>query len=148
MTEVAENHEKIRVLFSMAGTPLPKHELTETLISSIYNDEEASIVSTSFSKIREYLTVDQISEKSGVKDKDRLKKMLDHMVYIGSLMQKDSTYYIMSYLPGIFETYFTAVRDTREIGGSRRLELAGKAHRGLRKINFRPGKQFPLVPPV
>ncbi len=144
MAEAEENHEKIRVLFSMAGTPLPKHELTNKLIGSIYNEEEARIVSKSFSKIREYLTVDQISEKSGVKDKERLKKLLDRMVYIGSLMKgKESTYYIMSYLPGIFETYFTSVRDSPE-----RLREAGKAHRGLRKISFRPDATLPKVPPT
>jgi hypothetical protein len=86
MAETEENYEKIRVLFNMAGTPLPKHELTNKLISNIYHNEEEAAIAASFSKIREYLTVDQISEKSGVKDKERLKKLLDRMVHIGSLM--------------------------------------------------------------
>ena len=138
MTESEKNHEKIRELFSMGySTPLPEHKLTYQLISNMYNSEEASIVASSFDKIREYLTVEQISEKSGVKDKERLKKLLDHMVHIGTLMKgRDSTYYMMSYLPGIFESYFTAVRDDPE-----RLKEAGKAHRGLRKFILRPDKE-------
>ena len=135
MTEVEleENHENIRRLFSAGkSTPLPKHELTEKLISSMYSEEEASIVSLSFKEIKEYLTVEEISERSGVEDKEKLKKMLNRMVYKGTLMRgRNSTYYMFSYLPGIFEAYFTAVRDSPE-----RLKEAGKAHRGLRKINF------------
>ncbi|HEA70567.1 hypothetical protein LCGC14_0515370 [marine sediment metagenome] len=131
--ELEESHERIRQLFSAGrSTPLPKHELTEKLINSMYNEEEASVVSSSFKEIKEYLNVDQISERSGVEDKEKLKKILDHMVFKGTLMRgRDSTYYMFSYLPGIFEAYFTAVRDTPE-----RLKEAGKAHRGLRKINF------------
>lgn len=145
MTEVEESYEHIRKLFSAGfSTPLPKHELTYKLIRNMYHDEEALMIFSSFKEIREYLTVDQISERSGIKDKEKLKEMLDHMVYKGSLMKRrDSTYYMFSYLPGIFEAYFTAVRDTPE-----RLKEAGKAHRELRKINFNPSGKWPVPLPT
>jgi Pyruvate/2-oxoacid:ferredoxin oxidoreductase delta subunit len=143
MTETEENFEKIRLLLSKGNsTPLPKHELTNKLLRNLYRDEEASIISTSFDKIRENFTVDQISEKSGVSEKEELKKLLDHMVYKGTLLRgADSTYYMMSYLPGIFEAYFIALRDTPE-----RLKEAGKAHRGLRKFIFMPKLELPKIP--
>ncbi|MFX0030306.1 MAG: 4Fe-4S binding protein [Candidatus Hermodarchaeota archaeon] len=145
MTEVKESYEHIRKLFSTGfATPLPKHELTFKLIQNMYPEEEAEIILSSFKDIREYLTVDQISEKSGIKDKEKLKGTLDHMVYKGTLMRgKESTYYMMSYLPGMFEAYFTAVRDTPE-----RLKEAGRAHRGLRKMNFNPSGKWPVPIPT
>jgi Pyruvate/2-oxoacid:ferredoxin oxidoreductase delta subunit len=145
MTEVEESYENIRKLLSAGNSrPLPKHELTDKLIQNMYHEEEALVISSSFKEIREYLTVDQISEKSGVEDKKKLRKMLDHMVYKGTLMRgRDSTYYMFSYLPGIFEAYFTAVRDTPE-----RLKEAGKAHRGLRKISFGVDGKWPVPLPT
>jgi len=126
------------------STPLPKHEFTDKLTRSLYTEEEASIVSSSFKEIKEYLNINEISERSGVEDKEKLKKMLDHMVYKGTLLRgRESTYYMFSYLPGIFEAYFTALRDTPE-----RLKEAGKAHRGLRKINFRPDGKWPVSLPT
>ena len=145
MTQVEENKESIRKLLSAGRSmPLPKHELTDVLIRNLYPEEEASVVSSSFKEIKEYLTVDQISEKSGVENREKLKKMLDHMVYKGTLLKgRDSTYYMFSYLPGIFEAYFTAVRDTPE-----RLKEAGKAHRGLRKISFGLDGKWPVPLPT
>jgi Pyruvate/2-oxoacid:ferredoxin oxidoreductase delta subunit len=132
MTEVEENYEKIRKFFSSGrATPLPKHELTDKLLHNMYHEEEASLIASSFDEIQEFLTVDQIGEKSGIKDTEKLKEMLDHMVYKGTLMRRKDTYYMFSYLPGIFEAYFTALRDDPE-----RLKEAGKAHRALRKISF------------
>ena len=70
MAEVEESYEHIRKLFSAGfSTPLPKHELTYKLIRNMYHDEEALMIFSSFKEIREYLTVDQISERSGIKDK-------------------------------------------------------------------------------
>jgi hypothetical protein len=95
-----EIYEDIRVLFSAGNSqPLPKHKLTDKLIQSLYSEEEASIVSSSFKEIREYLNIDQISERSGVKDKVKLREILDHMIYKGTLMRgRNSTYYMFSYL--------------------------------------------------
>ncbi|MHA2186606.1 MAG: hypothetical protein ACXAAI_16575, partial [Promethearchaeota archaeon] len=95
MTEVEESYEHIRKLFSSGfGRPLPKHELTDKLIRNMYHEEEASIIYSSFKEIREYLNVDQISEKTGIEDKEKLKEILDHMVYKGTLMRgRESTYY-------------------------------------------------------
>jgi len=145
MTQVEESYENVRVLLSAGNsTPLPKHELTDKLIRNLYHEEEASIISSSFKEIKEYLNIDQISEKSGVQDKEKLRKMLDHMVYKGTLLRgRDSTYYMFSYLPGIFEAYFTAIRDTPE-----RLKEAGKAHRELRKISFNPDGKWPVPLPT
>ncbi len=143
--EVKESYENIRKLLSSGySRRLPKHELTDKLIQNLYHEEEVAIISSSFKEIKEYLTVDQISERSGVEDKEKLKKMLDHMVYKGTLMRgRNSTYYMFSYLPGIFEAYFTAVRDTPE-----RLKEAGKAHRGLRKISFGTDGRWPVPLPT
>jgi Pyruvate/2-oxoacid:ferredoxin oxidoreductase delta subunit len=145
MTQVEESYDKVRVLLSAGySTPLPKHELTDKLLRNLYHEEEASIISSCFKDIREYLNIDQISEKSGVKEKEKLRKMLDHMVYKGTLLRgRDSTYYMMPYLPGIFEAYFIALRDTPE-----RLKEAGKAHRGLRKISFRPDGKWSVPLPT
>jgi Pyruvate/2-oxoacid:ferredoxin oxidoreductase delta subunit len=144
MTEVEENYEKIRKLLSAErGTRLPKHELTDKLLHNLYHEEEASLIASSFDEIREYHTVGQISEKSGIKDIKKLKEMLVHMVYKGTLMRRKDTYYMFTYLPGIFEAYFTALRDTPE-----RLKEAGKAHRELRKISFGADGKWPVPVPT
>lgn len=133
MTEIDVLYDNLRLLLSAGDSlPLPKHELTEKLLRNLYSEEEASIISASFDDIREEQNTDQISEKYCIKDKNILKQMLDQMVYKGTLFsKKESTYYMMPYLPGVFEAYFMALRDIHE-----RLKEVGKAHRGLRKINF------------
>lgn len=144
MTEVEENYEKIRKFFSSgSGTPLPKHEQTDKLLHNMYHEEEAELIAKTFDDINEFLTLDQISEKSGIQDKNKLKQMLDHMVYKGNLMRRKNTYYMFSYLPGIFEAYFTALRDDPE-----RLKEAGKAHRALRKISFGTDGRWPVPVPT
>ena len=76
MTQVEESYEHIRKLFSSGfATRLPKHELTYNLIKNMYHDEEALMIFSSFKEINEFLTVDQINEKSGIKDKKKLKEM-------------------------------------------------------------------------
>lgn len=133
MTEADVIYDKVRLLLSAGDSvPLPKHELTDKLLRNLYSEEEASIISSSFDDIGEDQNIDQISEKSRIKDKNTLTKMLDQMVYKGTLFsKKESTYYMMPYLPGVFEAYFIGLRDTNE-----RLKEVGKAHRGLRKKNF------------
>jgi Pyruvate/2-oxoacid:ferredoxin oxidoreductase delta subunit len=145
MAEVEKSYEYVRKLFSSGdGMPLPKHELTTKLIQNLYHEEEASIIYRSFKEIKEYLSVDQISKRSGLENKEKLKELLDHMVYKGTLLPgKNSTYYMFSYLPGIFEAYFTAVRDDPE-----RLREAGIAHRELRKIGFNPSGKLPVELPT
>lgn len=145
MIELEEKYENIRLLLSAGDTtPLPKVELTDRLIRNLYTEEEASIISSSFKDIRKNLTVDQVSEKSGIKNKDKLREILEGMYNKGTLFKgEESTYYMMGYLPGVFEAYFIALRDTPE-----RLKEAGKAHRELRKINFDRNGKWPVPLPT
>ena len=42
-------YDNLRVLLSAGDSfPLPKHKLTDQLLRSLYSEEEASIISTSF----------------------------------------------------------------------------------------------------
>lgn len=144
MTEVVEIYEKIRVLLSPRGALLlPKHEATEKMLQIIFTEEEAQLVSSSITRANKKVSVEKICEMSSL-PKEKVEKLLDKMVYKGTLMKVgDSDYYIKPFLPGLFEYYFTFNRDSPE-----RMKEAAKYHRILREAVYRPDKKFPRDPPT
>jgi Pyruvate/2-oxoacid:ferredoxin oxidoreductase delta subunit len=100
------------------------------LLSSIYTEEEAKVLVSSFKKSGESLSLRKISKLTG-EPREKLKDILEGMNYKGKLMKMGPLYMLLPYLPGGFEVYFTVNRDDPE-----RMKKAAKAHQELRDIGF------------
>lgn len=135
-----ETYEQLRVLLSAPGfQPLPEHELTDKLLTNLYSEAEAALVVSSFKKINDSVDFDSICESSG-KPADEVADMLKEMVRTGKIRPRgDKDYYMLAYLPGVFEDYFTVNTDDPE-----KMKRVAEAHRALQKMGFRPDVEFPL----
>ncbi len=140
MTEMAEVYEKLRVLLSPKGfVQLPKHKLTDNLLTNLYSEEEAKLVVTCFKEFRGKVSFEKIRELTGLPEKE-LKDMLMEMLKKGKMRaESKSEFFMLAYLPGVFEDYFTVNRDDPQ-----KMKLVAKAHRALQKIGFSPEIDFPL----
>jgi hypothetical protein len=140
MAATEELYEKLRLLLSPQGfAQLPQHDLTTKLLTNLYTEKEADLLVTCFPKFREEVSFEKIAELTGIPG-DELTSMLTDMAHKGKITQagKDK-YFLLAYLPGVFEEYFTIDRDDKEI-----MKKVAEAHRGLQKIGFSPGVDFPL----
>ena len=140
MTETAETYEKLRVFLSPQGfAQLPKHELTTKLLTNLYSEVETNLILDCFKGFRETVSFEKIKEVSGIPEKE-LGEMLMEMLRLGKIrIDPDGSYYMLAYLPGVFEDYFTVDRDDKD-----RMKLVAEAHRALQKMGFSPGIEFPL----
>ena len=140
MTEMAETYEKLRVLLSPKGfAQLPRHELTSKLLTNLYSEKEAKLVVRCFKEFRGKVSFEEIKKLTGFPEK-KLKDMLTEMIKKGKMRAESrSEFYMLAYLPGVFEDYFTIDRDDPQ-----KMKLVAEAHRSLQKIGFSPGIDFPL----
>ena len=141
MTETTETYEKLRLLLSPQGfIPLPKHEQTEKLLTNLYSDEEAELVTTCFKEFRGKVSFEEIKALTGIPEK-KLGDMMTGMLRKGKIrVEGETDYYMLAYLPGVFEDYFTLNRDDPQ-----KMKLVAEAHRALQKIGFSPDIEFPLT---
>jgi len=135
-----EIYEKLRVLLSPKGfITLPKHKLTDKLLTNLYSEEEATLVATCFKEFRGKVSFEKIMEISSLPEK-KLHDMLRDMVRKGKMRQEGTTdYHMLAYLPGVFEDYFTI-----NIDEPQKMKRVAEAHRALLKIGFTPGMDWPL----
>jgi len=140
MTEIEDVYEKLRILLSPKGfAQLPKHELTVKLLTNLYSEEEAKLVVTCFKEFRGKVSFEEIKELTEIPEKE-LGDMLLEMNRLGKVRREGETdYYMLAYLPGVFEDYFTLNRDD-----PRKMKLVAEAHRALQKTGFNPNIEFPL----
>lgn len=140
MTEIEDAYEKLRILLSPKGfVPLPKHELTDKLLTNLYSEEEAKLVVTCFKEFRGKVSFEEIKELTGIPEKE-LGDMLMEMLRLGKVRSGgEADFYMLAYLPGVFEDYFTLNRDDPQ-----KMKLVAEAHRALQKIRFNPNMNWPL----
>ena len=140
MTEIAETYEKLRVFLSPQGfAQLPKHEQTDKLLTNLYSEEEAKLITTCFKEFREKKSFEEIKELTGIPEKE-LSNMLMEMRKTGKIrLEGETDYYMLAYLPGVFEDYFTI-----NIDDPQKMKLVAEAHRALQKMGFSPDVEFPL----
>ncbi|MCP4755539.1 MAG: hypothetical protein GY866_32145 [Proteobacteria bacterium] len=155
MADPKEIYEKLRVLLSPKGfAQLPQHELTDKLLTNLYSEEEANLVVTCFKEFREKVSFDKIKELSDIPEKE-LTDMLAEMLQKGKMrfggaftdilqdgkirFEGISEFFMLAYLPGVFEDYFTIDRDDKQ-----KMKLVAEAHRALQKMGFSPHIDFPL----
>jgi Pyruvate/2-oxoacid:ferredoxin oxidoreductase delta subunit len=125
-------YEQLRILLSTGENviALPKHVVIEKLLSNMYTEEEAKILTSSFEKVGTPTNLRTISKLSGI-PKEELKAILEDMNYKGKLFKLGPLYMLLPYLPGGFEVYFSTNRDDPE-----RIKKVAEAHIELRKLGF------------
>lgn len=140
MISKEETFEKLRVLLSPQGfVQLPQHELSTKLLTNLYTEAEANLLVTCFPKFREVVSINKIGELTGIPE-DQLSEMLSDMAYKGKITREGKdAYYLLAYLPGVFEEYFTANRDDPEI-----MKKVAEPHHALHKVGFLPEMEWPL----
>lgn len=129
---VSDLYEKLRLLLSKGENVigLPKHEVTMKLLKNMFSQQEAEILTSSFSKVSVPMNVKKISRLSNIAIDD-LTDILEDMYHKGKLIKLGTLYVLLPYLPGGFEVYFTTNRDDPE-----RMKKAAEAHLDLFKLGF------------
>jgi formate hydrogenlyase subunit 6/NADH:ubiquinone oxidoreductase subunit I len=127
---ISDLYEKLRLLLSKGENVigLPKHEVTMKLLKNMFTQQEAEILTSSFSKVSVPMNVKKISRLSNIAIDD-LTEILENMYYKGKLIKLGTLYVLLPYLPGGFEVYFTTNRDDPE-----RMKKAAEAHLELFKL--------------
>ncbi|MHA1147919.1 MAG: indolepyruvate ferredoxin oxidoreductase subunit alpha [Promethearchaeota archaeon] len=130
-TELENSYEKLRVLLSPSlGVPLPKNELVEKLLTNIFTEEEANLISKGIKKTLRPTTIRRFRKRNKMKKKEA-KQILNDMRFKGKIIKVGFLLVMPPYLPGLFEVYFTNNRDNPE-----RMKKAGEAHYELIKSGF------------
>ena len=131
MLRTEENYEQVRgVLSPFLGVPLPKNELTNKLLRSIFSEEEAFIIAAGIQRGLMPVTERGIRKRTKIEG-ERLKAILKDMAYKGKVIHFGPLYLMLPYLPGFFEFYFTNNRDD-----PKRMKGAAEAHYELIKSGF------------
>jgi len=119
-------YEDLRVFLSPENSlKLPKSETTSRLLTNMYTPAEAFIIVKGFKKPLGPTLGWRIRRKTKI-PKQKLKEILEDMIYKGKLIKKGPFYVIFPYIPGGFEFYFTTNRDDPE-----RMKKAAEAHDAL-----------------
>ena len=140
MTPMAETYERLRILLSPKGFAyLPEHELTDKLLTNLYSEAEATLIIACFKEFREKVSFEKIKDLTDIPEKEA-SEMLTDMLELGKIRRDgEADYYMLAYLPGVFEDYFTINRDDAQ-----KMKRVAEAHRALQKMGFSPGIEFPL----
>ncbi|TFF98193.1 MAG: hypothetical protein EU541_07135, partial [Promethearchaeota archaeon] len=107
-------YEDLRVFLSPENSlKLPKSETTSKLLTNMYTPTEVFIIVKGFKKPLGPTLSWRIRRKTNI-PKEKLKEILNDMIYKGKLIKKGPFYVIFPYIPGGFEFYFTTNRDDPE----------------------------------
>lgn len=131
---IADNYEGLRQIMNEGvAIKLPKHKAVIEMLKGIFSEEEVALLNV-FEKPQQPLSSEQISQLSGVPE-ERVVEIFDDMAYKGKVVKAGNFYVLMSFVPGLFEVYFTHNRDDPE-----KMERAAKGYREL----FYSGHPFEL----
>ncbi|MFX1451329.1 MAG: NADH-quinone oxidoreductase subunit I, partial [Promethearchaeota archaeon] len=105
-------YEKVRQNLTLGPLKTHKHKKVIQLMKVLWNEEEIKLLSH-FNKAGNWITKQQLAERSNI-PKDQIKKILSRSVKIGTIASKINKYSLLPIIPGIFEKYFIARKDTEE----------------------------------
>ena len=158
--EKAELYDKLRIVIGIGqnaiqtgrASVLPKHPVTEKLLSNLFNEKEAELIVTCFDKCGEPLTADELAEKSGMPVAE-LTEIFDNMDHKGTLMKiTRNRYLLLPYVPSTSERYFIRRRDDPE-----RLKAVAEAQTALwdlgmldelNRVGYPTFRVIPSIEPV
>jgi len=125
-----ELYEKLRRVLSkgdnIVGTgeavPLPKNKASQKLLTNMFTEEEAKLITTCFTEGGEIKNLSTLRKLMGI-SREELKAKLEDMFEKGKIRKTGPYYYILPYSPGGFDAYFIASRDDPD-----RLKKVAEAH--------------------
>ena len=111
MNEI-DYYEQVRQKLVLGPLFAAKHKKIIKLMKVFWNEEEIKILSH-FEKAGNFISAKALEEKTGI-PKGEIKKILNRSVMNGTIGKKGGRYTLLPILPGIFEKYFIARKDTEE----------------------------------
>ncbi|NVM19643.1 MAG: 4Fe-4S binding protein [Candidatus Lokiarchaeota archaeon] len=111
MTEV-DYYETVRLKLQLGSITAPKHEKVFKLLKIFWNEDEIKIISK-FNNAGLKISLKTLAEKTGISEQE-IKDILKRSVTNGTISQTGSDYRLIPLIPGIFEKYFIARKDTQE----------------------------------
>lgn len=120
--EKAELYDKLRIIIGIGrneietgrASVLPKHPVTEKLLTNLFSEKEAQLLVACFDKCGEPFTAEELSKKAGVPVSE-LTTVFDDMVHKGKIVGISRNRYLLSpYVPSTSERYFIRRRDDPE----------------------------------
>lgn len=123
-------YEKIRQKLTLGPIFAPKHKKVDELLKILWNEKEAEILSH-FNPCDQLTSLKELSERTGL-SKNELKEILKNPLKKRTITRIGTKYTLLPLVPGIFEQYFIARRDSKE-----NLVKVAKIYRYLFK-NFLP----------
>jgi len=120
--EREEVYDKLRILLGKGrneietgrASILPKHPVTDKLLTNLYSEQEARLMIACFDKCGEAQPAAELAEKAGVSESE-LMAAFDDMTKKGKLLKiSDNRYMVLPYIPSTSERYFIHRRDDPE----------------------------------
>lgn len=111
MTQV-DYYEIVRQKLQLGPIIAPKHKKIFELMKIFWNEEEIKILSQ-FNKAGRITSLKELTEKTGI-SKQEIKRILKRSVVNGTLSKFGTKYKLIPLLPGIFEKYYIARKDSEE----------------------------------
>ena len=120
--EKAEMYDKIRFIIGRGrneietgrASVLPKHPVTEKLLTNLFSEKEAELIVACFDKCGEALTTDELAQKANIPVSE-LTAVFEDMSKKGKLLRIDATsYMLLPYVPSTSERYFIRRNDDPE----------------------------------
>jgi Pyruvate/2-oxoacid:ferredoxin oxidoreductase delta subunit len=111
MTQV-DNYEIVRQKLQLGRIIAPKHKKIYELMKIFWNEEEIEILSQ-FNNAGKNTSLKELTEKTG-KSRQDIKKILERSIVNGTLSKSGPKYKLIPLLPGIFEKYYIARKDSEE----------------------------------
>ncbi|MHA2288199.1 MAG: hypothetical protein ACXABG_05385, partial [Promethearchaeota archaeon] len=111
MTQV-DNYEIVRQKLQLGPIIAPKHKKIFELMKIFWNEQEIEILSH-FNKAGQLTSLSELIERTGV-PRQEIKNLLERSVINGTLSKSRGKYKLIPILPGIFEKYYIARKDTEE----------------------------------
>ncbi len=94
------------------GLGAPKHEKVIEFLKVIWTEEDVELLNH-FDGVGKFLSAEKIAARSGLEVPD-VKKILDRIEGIGTIVQFGGQYGLIPFVPGVFELYYLTRKDSEE----------------------------------
>ncbi len=94
------------------GLGAPKHKKVIEFLKVIWTEEDVELLNH-LDGVGKFLSVEKIAERSGVQEFE-VKRILDRLEEIGTIVQFGGQYGLIPFVPGIFELYYLTRKDSEK----------------------------------
>lgn len=120
--EKAALYDKLRIIIGIGrneietgrASVLPKHPVTEKLLTNLFTEQEARLIVACFTKCGEPFSAEELAKKSGMPETE-VAAIFDDMDHKGKVLKiSRNRFLLLSYIPSTQERYFIRRRDDLE----------------------------------